>query len=260
MVRSALLVLTSLLLITLVRAEAPAPPRPQPSNTAAVLADQLRSFVQFGGFDDPETKIDDVFRYLERAYDVPFVINEKAFQNAQVEDVLNTRLGKELPKANNISLQVLLRKLLDRIPAEGGATWVVRNGYVEITTVAAQRAEFFPNRPNGPFPPLVNAEFEKRPLDAALKKLATDTDTNIVIDSRVGDKAKTPVTERLLNMPLDTAVLLLADMADLKSVRLDADYYVTTKENAEALRKEQEKRRAAPVEEAKPESKPKKDQ
>ena len=44
-------------------------------------------------------------------------------------------------------------------------------------------------------------------------------------------------------MPLDVAVQLLADMADLKLVRIANVYYVTSPQNAKVLQKEEDKGR-----------------
>jgi hypothetical protein len=48
-----------------------------------------------------------------------------------------------------------------------------------------------------------------------------------------------------LNVPLDTAIELLADMVELKLVRKANVLYVTTPERAEPLLAEEEKRKAA---------------
>jgi hypothetical protein len=54
-----------------------------------------------------------------------------------------------------------------------------------------------------------------------------------VIDPRVGkEKASIPITAWLPNVPLETAVHLLADMGGLSVVRMDNVFYVTTPENA----------------------------
>jgi hypothetical protein len=44
------------------------------------------------------------------------------------------------------------------------------------------------------------------------------------------------------HVPLETAVRLLADMADVKAVALENVLYVTTKENADKLLREQRER------------------
>src|SRR6185437_4373035 len=75
----------------------------------------------------------------------------------------------------------------------------------------------------------------KSPLEDAVKELAEQAEFNVVFDNRAADKAKTTVSAVFRNTPLDTALRLLADMADLRAVHLDNVLYVTTKENAAAL-------------------------
>ena len=56
-----------------------------------------------------------------------------------------------------------------------------------------------------------------------------------------------------MNVPVETALKLIANMADLGVVQLDNVFYVTTPENAEKLSKEKPKdRRAAKPEVAGP--------
>jgi hypothetical protein len=150
-----------------------------------------------------------------------------------------------------VRLATVLKKILDRVPSASGATYILRRDGIEITTEAAKIAEF--RNPSDHAPPnpeameapmgspnpltLVQAEFDKRPLDEALKELADATDSNVILDVRASDKVKA-VTASLINVPLDTAVDLLANMAGLQVVSRDRVLYVTTKENAEAMHKE----------------------
>jgi type II secretory pathway component HofQ len=152
----------------------------------------------------------------------------------------------------NVRLDTVLRKLLARLPVESGAVWTLREDRIEITTHQAQVAEIW-GEYNGPFLPLVWATFDKVPLEDALKELAEQTDFTIVLDNRAGEKGRTPVTARLRNTPLDTALRLLADMADLRPVHTDNVLYVTTKENAAAMeaRLERERKTGEPAEEPK---------
>jgi hypothetical protein len=82
----------------------------------------------------------------------------------------------------------------------------------------------------------VSVKFENLQLKAALRQLARETATNLVIDTRVSQNALKPVTVTLEEVPLDTAVKLLANMADLKPVQVGNVLYVTTKANAAELR------------------------
>jgi transposase len=83
----------------------------------------------------------------------------------------------------------------------------------------------------------------KEPLKAALKQIGEDSQLSIVLDAGIGEKGGTVVTADLANVPIDTAVLVLADQAGLKSVLLDNVLYVTTKEKAKSLQQEYRRRR-----------------
>ncbi|MCS7022909.1 MAG: hypothetical protein NZ703_03850 [Gemmataceae bacterium] len=69
-----------------------------------------------------------------------------------------------------------------------------------------------------------------------LRHLAAETGANIVLDPRLKDKAQQLITLRLEDVPLESAVRLLAEVADLRVVRLTNILYITTPERAERLR------------------------
>ena len=48
--------------------------------------------------------------------------------------------------------------------------------------------------------------------------MAEQTEYNIVLDNRAGEKGKAEVSARFVNTPLDTAVNFVADMVDLRTV------------------------------------------
>lgn len=81
----------------------------------------------------------------------------------------------------------------------------------------------------------------------ALKELANRTGANIVLDVRTKEKGKSPINANLQQVPLETAVRMLADMADLKAIVLDNALYVTTEENAKKLVKEHRERASGAV-------------
>ncbi len=70
----------------------------------------------------------------------------------------------------------------------------------------------------------------------AAKQLAADTGANLVIDPRLADKANKTITLKLEDVPLETAVRLMAEVADLGTVRMSNVLFVTTTERAEKLR------------------------
>ena len=63
----------------------------------------------------------------------------------------------------------------------------------------------------------------------------------MVLDARTEKKVEVEVTARLRNVPAQTAVRLLADMAGLEAVWVNNVLYVTTPENAAKLEKSKQK-------------------
>jgi hypothetical protein len=82
----------------------------------------------------------------------------------------------------------------------------------------------------------VNLDLSKVEFAAALKSLSRDTATNLILDSRVEKEAKAAVSIQLEDVPLETAVRLLAEMAGLKPVRVGNVLFVTKKETANEMR------------------------
>jgi len=82
----------------------------------------------------------------------------------------------------------------------------------------------------------VNVDLSKVEFTAALKQLAKDTSTNLILDARAEKEADAKVTLQLEDVPLETAVRLLSEMANLKPVRVGNVLFVTKKEIANEMR------------------------
>jgi hypothetical protein len=82
----------------------------------------------------------------------------------------------------------------------------------------------------------VSVDCDGTDFAAVAKQLAADTGANVVVDPRLGDKAKKAVTLKLEDVPLESAVRLLAEVADLKAVRMSNVLFITTPERAKELR------------------------
>jgi hypothetical protein len=181
---------------------------------------------------DSKTPLKDLLDALQNRYNLDIEINEAAFKAEGIDSVLDTPLGERvLPKTETIRLERLLRRVLARIPVASRATFVLRRDSIEITTNQTIRTQIWGGH-QGPYFPLVHSLIEKKPLDEALRDLADQAEHNIVVDARAAEKAKTAVSARFTNTPLDTAVALLADMAELKPVFQDNVIYITTLDNA----------------------------
>jgi hypothetical protein len=199
------------------------------------LRDKLGKPVDYQGIDDPKVTLQEVLDQLAQVYDLSFDVNEKAFRDVELGDVHKYEVAcrQPIPRMNT-SLGNVLQKILSRV-GDSRATYVFRKDVIEITTWKAVRAEFYPNRDEGLLLSLIHADFNERPLDEALRELARSSGISIIVDKQIAKTAKTPITAEFSNVPLDTAVRLLANMITLKMVQVDNVLYVTTKENAAEL-------------------------
>lgn len=85
----------------------------------------------------------------------------------------------------------------------------------------------------------VTLDMEDVAVNAALKQLAKQTGSNLLLDPRLKkEELAKPVTLQVEEVPLETAVRLLAELADLKVARLGNVLLITTAERAERLRNE----------------------
>jgi hypothetical protein len=82
----------------------------------------------------------------------------------------------------------------------------------------------------------VSVDFDKVEFAKAVKQMGRDSGVNLIIDSRVTKEAKASVSLELEDVPLETALRLLSEMAGLKPVRIGNVLFVTKKETANELR------------------------
>jgi len=82
----------------------------------------------------------------------------------------------------------------------------------------------------------VSVDLDREQMGKALARLAKETATNLLVDTRVLKDSQTPVTLQLDDVPLETAVRLMAEMAGLKPVRVGNVLFVTSKANANEMK------------------------
>ncbi len=137
-------------------------------------------------------------------------------------------------KLHNVKLRTVLKQLLGQCNLSyvlDGDIMVITIDEVAIQRQVRQR---------------VSLEFDKVPLERALKHLSRETATNLVIDPRQAAAGKSPITLTLEDVPLEVAVRLAAELAGLRSVRQGNVLFLTTKEVAAELRKQEESSPALP--------------
>lgn len=186
-----------------------------------------------------DAPLKDILEFLSDKYQVSFVVDATGFDreigNKNVEDT-----QVRLPRMTNVDLNTILRHLLAQV---GGAV-LVRENHLEI--VPAERAF---QEAHGAVPPdliplrrlqpLVSLAYTNMQLPNVLTDIARQSGRNIVLDPRVKDHDKLVVTATMLNVPVDTAVRVLAEMTGLRCVLMDSVFFVTSLEHAANLQEEE---------------------
>jgi hypothetical protein len=224
-------------------AQPPAKPQPGPKTTVRGLIALLQREIDLKDAPD-KLKLKEILELtathlttLNMGREVGILLDTNAFKAEQEEVTTEALLGEDVdipvfPKRMVVGR--LLRLALGKLPTRN-ATYLVRPGWLEITTVKAASSK-------GLLLKKVSVSFEKRPLDEALQELSDLTGASIVIDGRLGDKSKALVTATFLNdTNLAGALRVLTDMADVRVVVLEDAIYVTSPENAQKLRAEKAK-------------------
>ncbi len=110
-------------------------------------------------------------------------------------------------KLTNVKARTALRNILNQY----SLTYAVIGDSVLVTTEEVAVYRQLKQR--------VSVDLDRVPLEKALKGLARETATNLLVDSRAQKEAQNPVSLQLDDVPLETAVRLLAEAAGLKPVR-----------------------------------------
>lgn len=174
---------------------------------------------------------------VEKATGVGVMVNEGAFRTDGSGEEPDALPPVRPTRFKGATAGTVLRQTL----ARRDATFLVRRDHIEIVPVQFARKESreaYRTDANGDAitpHPLVSAVFRERPVNEALADLAAENDLTVVVSPQAGDQKAAFVTARLLNVPADRAVELLALQADLRVVRRGAAFLVTSKEHAEQL-------------------------
>jgi hypothetical protein len=220
-------------------------PRPQPPAkggalgtpgeqcTTAHVRELLNKAIQIEKDFGENVQLKDALNYVAQKSGLRLVVNQRAFENDQQIkeiEIQPVRLG---PPGSLVTASAL-RMILEQV----NGAWLIRPGYLEITTFERTQPEVWHqlSLEERRTVPTVDVKFDKRPLAEALRQTAEASGINVVLDGRVSDPTKQLVTADLQEVPVDTAVRLMADMCGLQVVGLDNVIYVTSPENAKALR------------------------
>jgi len=172
--------------------------------------------------------LSDVLEFLSDRFDVSILLNQHAFREVNGEQ--NVReLPVRIPKLPAPRLRSVLEFALDQV----NGTFLVKGDQLEVVPKARAIREVFNKEAfdEGELHrrelPLINIVAERVPLESVLSDLADQSGRNVVLDPRLKEQARVPVTIRLLNTPIDSAVSILARFHDLTVTTIDNTYIVT---------------------------------
>jgi hypothetical protein len=181
----------------------------------------------------------ELLSHLAAKHALTFVINEESFKVVGSPNIKEEKPRLATTQLNGLRLHQFLRVTLDSM----GATYLVRNNSIEIVPVEhAAKVTKATLKPTGDkdarpqlIEPLVSFIVKEKPLNETVEQIATMYDLTVVVSPQSGDARTGFVSARLLNLPADKALELLALQADLRVVRRGAAFLITSKDHANEL-------------------------
>ena len=196
-------------------------------DATAELLSKLRKPIDVSATD--ELQLPAFADLVSERFGVAVTYSAVAFENQSVS-------GFKMSKSKGLSLAAVLKQTL----AERNATYLVRKGHIELVSVfrAAKEAKISSSDDDGVTrlsQPLVSAIYKERPINEAFADLAEEYDLTIVLAPQAGDNKAGFVNARMLNVPADKAIEMLALQAELRVVKKGSSYFVTGKDHANEL-------------------------
>lgn len=204
-----------------------------------VLATLADAEVNLGNINPNETPLIELLTFLSKSHGVNFVVLEEQFKAEGRPNVKEEKPKSGATAAGGQNMHQFLSTTLESM----GATYLLRNGTIEIVPVRyaakACKAALDGVGEESESPrlrePLVSAVIKEKPLNEAVAKLAEVYDLNVVVAPQAGDAKTGFVTARLLNVPADKAVELLAIQCDLRVVRKGNAFLITSRDQSNEL-------------------------
>jgi len=142
--------------------------------------------------------------------------------------VMNFGINPHEPSINIELKQVKLRDALHRILAPYNLRYALTREGIVISSEDLVISRQLRQR--------VKIHCEGTPFTQVIQQLAAETGANLVVDPRLKERGQQAITLKLDDVPLESAVRLLAELADLRALRLNNILFITSLERAERLR------------------------
>ncbi len=236
--------------------------------TEALLNVLFKQEVDLGNVNINDIPLFELAQLLSKKYGMTFVINEESFRALDIRDAKERKPTVAATQLRGMTIHQFLMLALGSIDA----TYIIKGGAIEIVppTYAAKvnKAPLSKSADGREMlaEPLVSAVIKEKPLNEAVAMIAERYDLTVVVSPQAGDAKTGFVTARLLNVPADKALELLAVQCDLRIVRKGNAFLITSRDHAnemfgEKMERERqmielEKFRQAPPPKPQPEPKP----
>jgi hypothetical protein len=201
----------------------PAAREPSPAEKVRKVLDQPMALDYQGG------SMHDVIGHLKEKTKIHFVMDIVALQQMGLgfDDMNMPPPTLNLKSDRNGKLRAAIQRMLNPY----NLTLVILEDSVLITTEEMGLTRQMRQR--------VSVNLTNVPLSTALKDLARSTALNLIIDPRLGSEQSAKVTLQLDDATLETTVRLVAELGNLKAVRMGNVLFVTNEARAEKLRREE---------------------
>lgn len=172
----------------------------------------------------------EMVQHLKEKSRIHFILDRLALQQAGLLTIEEDRPGTwpivNLKGDRYGKLRISVQRMLNNY----GLTYVVLQDCVLITTEELGLLRQMRQH--------VSVNLTNATLSAALKDLARVNALNLVLDPRLSSEADAKVTLQLDDATLETAIRLMAEIGNLKAVRMGNVIFVTDPGRAEKLRSE----------------------
>ena len=211
LIAAAALAAAPLAVPSLALAETPAADVPVSAKTENAMASARKALDEIGDMNYQSRSLSDVINDIKTKTKVPVVLDNMVFQLGldPTQPVVTVNL-KQVKLRDGLKSALAPYNLKFGLTADG--VFISTEDGV-ITRQLRQR---------------VSVDCDGTAFAAVARQLALDTGANIVVDPRLGEKGKKAVTLKLEDVPLETAVRLLAEVADLRAVRSSNVLFVTS--------------------------------
>ncbi|MBN9122330.1 MAG: hypothetical protein J0I06_24850 [Planctomycetes bacterium] len=208
------------------------------TDRAAVVLATFEQEIQLKeGTNINEIPLFELLQDLSKRYQLTFVVNEESFKAVGSPNIREEKARIATTHLRGLRLPQFLNVTLESV----GATYLLKNDVIEIVSIphaakvtksGISQEEDGRGRLNEP---LVAAIVKEKPLNEVVARIAEMYDLTVVVSPQAGDARTGFVTARLLNVPADKALELLALQCDLRVVRRGAAYFITSRDHANEL-------------------------